>query len=191
MTVFLGSPALTTVAPLVSKDKGSLGNRINCAGSQAWNAIETGATAAGVVTIADYGLRHKDKLSKTYNGTKNIAQKIANSSFGQTVANVASMIAAKAKEMFKNTNIYKKAGDFISRFKNKLNTSKWVSIANKAAEALKNFGNKAINVLKNLPKGGKIGLLVALGLTILNGVYKSGQIDQKYTDRAEMEKHFV
>ena len=79
MTVFLGSPALTTVAPLVSKDKGSLGNRINCAGSQAWNAIETGATAAGVVTIADYGLRHKDKLSKTYNGTKNIAQKIANS----------------------------------------------------------------------------------------------------------------
>ena len=34
MTMFIPSPQLTTLAPLVSSDKGSVGNRINCAGAQ-------------------------------------------------------------------------------------------------------------------------------------------------------------
>ena len=47
------------------------------------------------------------------------------------------------------------------------------------------------NSISNPTKAGKIGLLVAAGAyvlnTILKGVYKAGQIDQKYTDAAKIE----
>ena len=183
MTVFLGSPVLTTAAPIVSKDKGSLGNRINCAGSQAWNAIETGATVAGTVTVADYALKHKDKLSKAYKGTQNFAQKIANSKFGKKIWEIYLKVGQKVVDS--------KAFDKTNAIAEKITDSKFGKLMQKASQKIMAFGCKTADVLNKLPKGGKIGLLVALGLTILNGVYKSGQIDQKYTDRAEMEKHFV
>lgn len=47
------------------------------------------------------------------------------------------------------------------------------------------------NVIKNPTKAGKIGILAAVGLGLYNilakGIYKAGQIDQKYTDAAAIE----
>lgn len=47
------------------------------------------------------------------------------------------------------------------------------------------------NVIKNPTRAGKIGILTAVGLGLYNilakGIYKAGQIDQKYTDAAAIE----
>lgn len=47
------------------------------------------------------------------------------------------------------------------------------------------------NIIKNPTKAGKIGILTALGIglynVVANGIYKAGQIDQKYTDSAKIE----
>ena len=42
-----------------------------------------------------------------------------------------------------------------------------------------------------LPAPAKAVVMVVVGLLAANGIYRSGQIDQKYTDRAAMEKNFV
>ena len=63
-----------------------------------------------------------------------------------------------------------------------------------AATIIKN--SKAFAKFKNLPakNKGAIALIAGLGLAALSFVgckqiYKSGQIDQKYTDKAALEKH--
>lgn len=55
---------------------------------------------------------------------------------------------------------------------------------------------KLIQKFKNLPAANKgaVGTVAALGLAALSfigckHIYKSGQIDQKYTDKAKIEKH--
>ncbi len=182
MTVFLGSPTLTTVAPLVSSDKGSFGNRVNCAGSQAWNAIATGATIGGTIVAADYAVKHKDQFSKLYNGTKDVAHMAVDSKVGQKATSYLKGLGTKIKE----TTLFKDAAKFISNMQ-----GKFKPVAKKAMSLVEPFVKMAKNALNKLPKGGKVAFVAAIGLALLNGIYKSGQIDQKYTDRAKMEKNMV
>lgn len=56
--------------------------------------------------------------------------------------------------------------------------------------------NKLLQKFKKLPAANKgaVGTVAALGLAALSfigckHIYKSGQIDQKYTDKAKIEKH--
>lgn len=187
MTAFLVSPVLTKVAPLVSKDKGSFGNRVNCAGSQAWNAIETGSTAACAVGTAGYIAKNSGKITGAANKLKNFVNKMANTNIGKTVIDTIK----KTAEYFKRTKVFKTASNYIKAFADKLGGTKASMFMQTIAQKTKQYAAKAANIFKSLPKGGKIGLLSALALIVLNGVYKSGQIDQKYTDRAKMEKNFV
>lgn len=187
MTAFLVSPVLTTVAPLASKDKGSFGNRVNCAGSQAWNAIETGTTAACAVGTAGYIAKNSGKISGTANKLKNFVNKMANTEVGKTITDTIK----KTAEYFKGTKAFKTVSNYFEAAANKLKGYKASVILQTVAQKVKQYAAKAVNIFKSLPKGGKIGLLSALALIVINGVYKSGQIDQKYTDRAKMEKNFV
>lgn len=180
MTVFLGSPVLTTVAPLVSPDKGSLGNRINCAGSQFLNAAATGLGVGATVGAADYAVKHKEQIGKVASKIKGFVNKFENSTIGKKVTGYIKSFAEKIK----NSGLIQK-----------LNNSKVMNIAKQAGNAVKHFiktaATKISKLCTKLPKGGKIGLAIALGAVVLNGIYKSGQIDQKYTDRAKMEKNLV
>lgn len=182
MTVFLGSPTLTTIAPLVSSDKGSFGNRVNCAGSQAWNAFETGATVGATVVVTDYAVKHKDQFSKLYNGTKEVAHMAVDSKVGQKATSYLKGLGTKIKE----TTLFKDAAKFISNMQ-----GKFKPIAKKVSSFLTPYVKMAKNAFNKLPKSGKVAFVAAIGLALLNGIYKSGQIDQKYTDRAKMEKNMV
>lgn len=61
----------------------------------------------------------------------------------------------------------------------------------KIAEMLKN--NKTLSqipkLLKKVPTLAKVGVAVTAGFAILSNVFKSGQIDQKYTDKAKLENY--
>ena len=173
MTVFLVSPTLTAAAPLVSKDKGSFGNRMNCAGSQALNTAATAAAATAVIAGAGYAVKHSDKLTAVTNKGMEVFNKIKNSK-----------IAQKTGTCLKKVN----ASGLLNKHFAGVKNSKFVQ---GTANSIKNLSTKVSNVFKSLPKGGKIGVAVALGAILLNGIYRSGQIDQKYTDRAKMEEHFV
>lgn len=165
MTAFLAHPVLTTAAPMVSNDKGSFGNRINCSVAQAGNTIATGATVAGAVAGATYLNKHSDTVKKVLNS--NIMKKTVNG----------------LKKMAK----YACESRIVQKFNNSAFIQKTLSYAQKAKDA----SSIVANGLKSLPKSGKFALAGVIALALTNGIYKSGQIDQKYTDRAKMEKNMV
>lgn len=168
------SPVMT--AQVLARDKGSLGNRVNHAGSQFLNAAVTGGLAAGTVAGGIYLNNHTDKVTKFMNNkyvkkTGNIFTKLLNK---VKSSKVAQYIKGKAKGLFnelKNTKVFSKM-------------SGW---GTKIADICK----KALNSVKSMPKTGKFALLGALALILTRGIYKSGQIEQKYTDRAKMEQNFI
>lgn len=180
MTVFLGHPVLTTVAPLVSSDKGSLGNRVNCVASQTMNVATTAVTTAGaaVATIAgaEYAYKHSKQISAFANKLKGVCDKLGISKLAQK----AKKGIAAAFNKLGSTKIGQKIG-------NVLKNPVWSKVGNH----LKQIATKMQSIYSSLPTGGKMAIGLLLGFLALNGVYKSGQIDQKYTDRAKMEKHFV
>ena len=171
MTVFLPSGTLTTVAPLVSKDKGSMGNRINCAGSQLLNAAGTTAGVVGTVYAADFAVKHCGGLAK---GLQNLGTKFLDIKLPDSVRNFLTNGVTKLLD----SSLIKKLGNLIGK-------------AKPLFEKGQGFITKTKDLFAKMPKGGKYALGAALLLTVLNGVYKSGQIDQKHTDRAKMEKNAV
>ena len=187
MTMFLVSPSLTTVAPLVAKDKGSVGNRVNCVASQALNIAGTGAVIAGTVSVADFAMKHKDKVSSAYNGVKNTINTVTDSTVGKKAISWVRQLGDKVK----NSKIFSNVSGAVKTAAGKLQNTKLFSFLGKAANKLGNWAAKTVDVINKLPNGGKIAVVGAIALAVLNSIYKSGQIDQKYTDRAMMEKHFV
>lgn len=182
MTMFIPSPQLTTVAPLVSKDKGSFGNRINCAGAQLGNAVATTAGVAGTVLVADTLVSNSAKI-KTF--ADKVAQKLSGvklPQFVKTGIKKGATILEKSLNALKGTKVGKYVADQINKATPFIKT-----FVTKAITAVQ----KAVSMFNKLPKGGKIALVGTLAMIVLNGIYKSGQIDQKYTDRAKMEKNLV
>lgn len=187
------------VSPFVSKDKGSIGNRVNCLGAQVANAVGTGAAISGTIVAADYAVKNGAKIKEFAGKAAEKANPIV-----KAVTDFVSKYAEKAGQAIKNSGAYKGASEyikgssfftgaknFIQKTLNKLNGSKIMTVLNTGVKmALKTFA-KAKNMVNALPAPVKAAVLVAIALIGAEGIYRSGQIDQKYTDRAAMEKNFV
>lgn len=145
MTNFAVQSTLGAVSPLVSKDKGSFGNRMNCAGEHMKNNLVSNVQTAGVALVgggAVYGLK------KT---------------------NAAANFIGKGID---------KAITFVAKKTNTINSSVIQKALNASPKA------KALSAVLALGT-------IALGYITHKHAYKAGQIDQKYTDRAKMEKNMV
>lgn len=157
-------PVISSVA---SKDKGSFGNRVDCAGQQLKNNLVTGAQATAVGAGA---------VGTVYAAAKN--EKVAT-----TLARV-----------------FDKSADAVGKLFGQKKWSKFLNEAmakNIAIGKTQNNANLNPETLKNLTKTikcGKAGILTAaialMGLSYIGSKhnYKMGQIDQKYTDKAQLQK---
>ena len=136
-------------------NKGSFGNRMQCAGEQYVNMKK------GLV---------KDELTLAAGGAATIA-----ATAGVAKSKSAQNILTKGFESIKNTKFGKVCAD----------------LASEATPYVK----KGVDWVKNLPKPAKAVLAAGTAITALflsNNDYKTGikagQIDQKYTDKAKLEK---
>lgn len=195
MTMFVGA----AVSPFVAKDKGSIGNRVNCLGAQALNAVGTGAAIGGTIVGADYLVKNGTKVKEVVGKAAEKANPIV-----KAVTDFVSKNADKATNAVKNSGVYKTvskyvkgsslfntAKSFVKNALNKLNGSKIFDVLGKCANFVKNIATKLGGMVNALPAPAKAAVLVIVGLLAADGIYRSGQIDQKYTDRAAMEKNFI
>lgn len=116
-----------------------------------------------------------DKVAQKLNGVK-LPQ------FVKTGIQKGATVLEKCWNALKGTKIGKYVADGINKATPFIKT--WATKA-------KIFAQKSVSMFNKLPKGGKIALTGTLAMIVMNGIYKSGQIDQKYTDRAKMEKNLV
>ncbi len=133
---------------MATQDKGSFGNKINCAGEHILNTAVGGLKTAAV--LGGGGLL----------------------TYGLAKSSIVNRFIEETYSKLKSTKLYDK---FLSKGVD--------------------FINKGINKFKALPKAGKIIAVAGSALTamvaqhIINKhTFKAGQIDQKYTDRANMER---
>lgn len=169
MTNFAVQSTLGAAAPLVSKEKGSFGNRMDCAGAHIKNnavstleAAAVGGTAYGaarIVATDKYGFNVLTKgLNKAVNNILKLIGKITkNPDFAENTIKKFEDMARKS-QMPKGGKIAKGCGlgTMSARFK-------------------------------------ALGLIAAIALPTIgyiahNHSYKAGQIDQKYTDKAKFQK---
>ena len=179
MTVFLPHPALQAGASLVAKDKGSFGNRVNCAGSQYLNGVVTAAGAVGTIAGAEYLV---DNGSKVKGFMNKVVSKLKSSKVLRKTADKMTKFVKTGWTKLKAT----KVGSVLANVANRCK-----ALLSKTAPAIKKLAWATEKVFTKLPKGGKFALGATLLYIIGRGIFKSGQIDQKYTDRAKMEKHFI
>jgi hypothetical protein len=173
-----------------------LGNRVNCAGEQTVNnaACAAKSVAAATASVAGYNV--------IGNLTKGKAFKW-NSSINEFLRNQVKCIDDEMKatsfwtgERLKDYKVTQKGIDYL--------TKKHGKFGGKLRAIFANFGLKTINGLKNLftkisKTSGRqkaLGAFALLALATLNYItnkhcYQAGQIDQKYTDRAKLEKNAV
>ena len=197
MTEFITNAALGVKAPLVAKDKGDLSNRLNCAGAHIKNNAQTlvqdtvviGGTALGAGVIAKSG-----KLNKVYNNIKGFLnkpfpQKII-APFKQTVNSIKNnKYYTKLVDKLKSTKVISKITNGISKAKPKVKM-----LLDKQGKMLSPIMDKFPKLSKlSLARKGALGTVIAYGALALGYVtnkhfYKAGQIDQKYTDKAAIEK---
>lgn len=136
------------IATLADKNKGSLGNKIDCAKEQTKNTATTAlkGSAAAVGIGAATGAMIK---SKSVNN-----------------------IVVKGVNALKKTQVFEKY-----------------------APKAKDLTKKGLDAFKKLPGSAKIIAGVGIGLAAITGYaldkshsFKAGQIDQKYTDKAQLQK---
>lgn len=165
-------PALRAAAPLVSKEKGSIGNRLDCAGQQLKNDVvtlaQTGATVGGAA-LAGAGISKSDKVANAFAKTYDKGVKLLEKAFGPKVGNRAHALEQKLNDI---------VGTYLNgQTKTTANTKnvKGAILSGGVVKKIKGFA-----------------ALTAITLPVLayithKGSYKSGQIDQKYTDRAQTQ----
>lgn len=164
MQAFAG-PVISSV---VSKDKGSMGNRMDCAGSQIKNNISTGVQSALVTGAAVGTIKASGKMPKALN-------KVAKF-FDEAVKKFAEKNYMYTEKFVKNP---------VGRVNGKFTSA--------GGKMVKEFSPTIQKLLKASSKT-KFGIgVAAIALPILTfigakGVYKMGQIDQKYTDKAQLQK---
>lgn len=148
------------VGSLVGSDKGDISNRTRCAGAQIKNNVQT--LAQDVVVIGGAG--------------------------------------AAAYGIGKNAKWTQKLAKFFDKTVNKLlpGKKKNVTLIGESGKPFKTFEihkSKLAQKLLNMTSKGKVATMIALpvlaALSFINGkhLYKMGQIDQRYTDKAKLEKH--
>lgn len=158
--VLLGTP----VSPLVSKDKGSMGNRVECAAAQTGNIAK--GLAADTVVIGGAALAGKQAIKR-----------------GKFAAFLAKPVDALQK-------VFAKLGKEIKVDNaKKLNVNKKFGFKFKQS---KNYPERIANFLKKMPTKYKaLAVIAAVAIPLVSYIgqrttYKAGQIDQKYTDKAKV-----
>ena len=175
MTSFLANQVGGVFTPLVAKDKGDINNRAKCAGAQLVNNAQTLASdvvVLGGTGAAAYGIQKSGKfakvLSKPVDFFANILGKLS--------------IKMRLKEMHRLGLDRKTTGDTIKIF------SKRLRFCDQLADVTKAIKSAPAKVKAMVTLG--YGVLVpALTYIVGKHYYKQGQIDQKYTDRAKVERH--
>lgn len=158
MTNFAVQSTMGALSPLVSKEKGSVGNRMDCAGAHLKNNATTLAQTAAVGATA-------------YGATRAVANNMFG--FGGITRGLAKTFDYAMKGLGKLT----KNPDLTKQVTEKL--AKWT--APNGFTKSKVPGIKALAVIAAVT-------LPALGYIAHNHSYKAGQIDQKYTDKAQLQK---
>lgn len=170
-------PVVRTVAPLVSKDKGSIGNRLDCAGQQLKNDVvtlaETGATVGGAA-LATTGIAKSNKVASFFGKVYDRCTKLCGMVFGKRAKNIANKL---------NNKLYSISDKLLNSL------DKTVSVATKGVSG---FLKNRISAFQIVNKIKGFGIVSAITLPLLayiqhKGSYKAGQIDQKYTDRAKTQ----
>ena len=184
------------VYPMVAKDKGSLGNRVNCSGEQTINSAACAAksVAAATASVAGYnviGNLTKGKAFKWNSSINEFLRKQVND-----IEKAHNYVEFWSGGKVKDYKLTEKGIAF--------NLQKYGKFKGKLRTIIDNFALKTINGLKNLftkisKTSGRqkaLGAFALLALATLNYItnkhcYQAGQIDQKYTDRAKLEKNAV
>jgi len=190
------------ITPQVKNDKGSFGNRINCAGAHLANFATTTAGVVGSVVATDYLVTNSEKVKGLAEKVADKLSKVKMPEFVKTGIQKGAEILEKGWNTIKKSKIGTVVSDKVKNALNKLKDSKILNYIkeglNKATPWLKTtsikfkaLAEKAVQMFNKLPKGGKIALGATVAAIVMDGIYKSGQIDQKYTDRAKMEKNLV
>lgn len=172
MTSFAVQSTLGAAAPLVSKDKGSVGNRMDCAGSHIKNnavtLLETAAVggaalgATRAVVSDKYAFSPITKgLTKTFDGAMKLIGKVT-----------------------KKTDLSQKVTEYLDKISQKIQKA---NIPPNSSNKLVNMGPKMTSRFKAAAVIAAV-LLPTLGYIAHKHSYKSGQIDQKYTDKAQIQK---
>ena len=165
MTDFITNAALGATAPLVAKDKGDLSNRLNCAGAHIKNNAQTLAQDTVVIGGTAIAARAVAKNKNLADKFCNVVSKVTQKTVGTINKVLPNKVKDKAYKCFNKIRTRITGGDLIGKI-NKLSTKQ----------------KGAIGILMSL------GAL-ALGYVGYKHIYKAGQIDQKYTDKAAIEKH--
>lgn len=161
MTSYIKQAVLgPVVSPLVSNDKGDVSNRMSCAGAQFKNNLST------------------------------LAQDVA----------VIGGAAVATKGITKNTKLTEKFASGFNKIVNKLmpGVKRDITIIKKSGFPFKTFEirqSKLAQKLLSMPSKAKVALSLMLPALAVTGfitnkaIYKMGQIDQKYSDKAAIREH--
>lgn len=155
------------ISSLASKDKGSMGNKVDCAGAQLKNNAVTGLQAGAVTAGAAGGVYGVAKNAKLARGAAKVFDSIMNG-FGKLIGE--------------------------KDFAQKINKKVQNNLAKNLVKDNANFGPEMLKKVTDAIRKSKGALLVAAAtLPILSYIshkhsYKMGQIDQKYTDKAQLQK---
>lgn len=199
MVDYAFNAAMGSLAPLVSKDKGSFDNRIDCAGKQFANNVSNAAESTAVVagSAVGYHILNKATKGKTYKWNANlnkelkkatekisIALKDIKSKMPVVKAQKVSIALKDIKSRMPVAEIKAQKGAFgklkLGFVKNLIKASEFMK---KNIEKLaKTSGRQKLLGALVL---GSLGLLMHVGQ---KHAYKAGQIDQKYTDKAQSQK---
>lgn len=170
---------------LLDSKKGSVGNRIECAGAQAVNKVKGAVEATAVLGTTGLGFAALEKFAPA----KDFAW---NTKLNKAIKD----LLAKMSQEIKDVNIFKRKGGKFTIMKNSQNykdLSKGKKFLAKVGEKIINVFSTGLEKLANTSGKQKlvVGLAVAGGLTLIHTIrkyaFKSGQIDQKYNDRAKVQ----
>ena len=175
------NPAYRT---LLDNKKGNLQNRLQCTGEHLLNNQKASigiAAGVGASAFLGHSLLQAGKKAVT---RPNYAEMFKNSKGADKLVAGAKLVYTKAQDKVVNLLRNKKVQEWVGKSDKLIN------------DVTKGKINKLGKVFKT--KGAKTGLAIAvIGSTIavlsglMKATYNSGKIDQKYTDKAKMEKDML
>ena len=183
---------------LVDNKKGSMSNRINCAGetlkNNAINGTKSyaiiGGTALAVDTFAGNKKVAKAVVKTTKSVASNFADKIA-TKFPKA-ASVLNSGAKKLDDVFAKLKDTDAAKKIVSKADDVLNSGAMKNVKSKIAGAASKLANSPL--VKTLSKNKKLAIIgtgaVALTGVLMKWANEQGRIDQKYEDKAKVAKHY-
>lgn len=185
------------ISSLASKEKGSMGNRIDCAGAQVKNKVQNTIETAGVLggTGAAYKLATNMTKGKEYKWNATI-----NNSLKKYLKQFADYVQAEMRSPFgvgeyldftKGVTTAGKKRLISQHGKFKGNIAKFAF--NMIVKTLNLINKGATALSKTSGRQKVLGAIILTGLGLFTYVqkkhsYQAGQIDQKYTDKAQTQK---